>query len=253
VSYSYTSLVEPGDSGNTGILIRVFSGTKSCTGTLVSLEVLKIVGDLSSPSIVFLGIIPRIIGLALISSNPFINQEILLSSGPTQNSQDKFLIDDVAIYRYALPNTKILEHYSSDSYTSPVQISQVDNGELFEFYDTDISKVFSYSYPLNRSWQELITEDLYYEQTSNYIQIKKSETPSSKTVILTDTIYLPAATTMSSSKIDWFGDNGISVETSSDGINYSTCINGESIPQYKSSQFSNSRVLNIRIQLLALI
>jgi hypothetical protein len=183
----------------------------------------------------------------LISSNPFTNTEILLTTGPTQNLSDKFLIDDVAIYRYGLSNTKILEHYSIDSFTSPVQISQVDNGELFEFYDTDISKVFSYSYPLNRSWQELITEDLYYDQTSQYIQIKKQNSTDSKVVVLQDTIYLPAATTMNSSKIDWFGDNGVVVETSSDGVNYSTCINGESIPQYKSSQFSSSKVLNIKI------
>jgi len=183
----------------------------------------------------------------LISSNPFTNTEILLTTGPTEDAADKFLIDDVAIYRYGLSNTKILDHYSNDSYTSPVQISQVDNGELFEFYDTDISKVFSYSYPFNRSWQELITEDLYYDQTNQYIQIKKGEALTSKVVVLQDTIYLPAATTMNSSKIDWFGDNGIVVETSSDGVNYSTCANGESIPQYKSSQFNSSRVLNIKI------
>jgi hypothetical protein len=182
-----------------------------------------------------------------ISHNPFTNTEILLTAGPTQDVSDKFLIDDVAVYRYGLSNTKILEHYSNDSYTSPIQISQVDNGEIFEFYDTDISKVFSYSYPLNRSWQELITEDLYYNQTNQYIQIKKSTTQGSKSIIIEDTIYLPSATTMNSSKIDWFGDNGVVVETSSDGVNYSACINGESIPQYKGSQFSSSRVLNIKI------
>lgn len=182
-----------------------------------------------------------------IESNPFTNTQILISSGPTSDAQDTFLIDDVAIYRYGLPSTKILNHYFNDSYTSPAQISQSDNGEIFEFYDTDINKVFSYSYPFNRSWQELISEDLYYDQTNNYIQIKKGETADNKIVVLQDTVYLPAATTMNSSKIDWLGDNRISVETSSDGINYFTCINGESIPQYKSSQFSSSRVLNIKI------
>ena len=182
-----------------------------------------------------------------ISINPFSNSEILLSSGPTLNLNDKFLIDDIAVYRYGLSNAKVLEHYYNDSYTNPIQISQVDNGEIFELYDTDISKVFSYSYPINRSWQEVITEDLYYNQTNQYIQIKKSTTPESKSIVIEDTIYLPSATTMNSSKIDWFGNNGVSVETSSDGVNYSACINGESIPQYKGSQFSSSRVLNIKI------
>jgi hypothetical protein len=183
----------------------------------------------------------------LISSNPFTNNEILLTSGPTSDSDDKFLIDDVAVYRYGLPYVKILDHYSNHSHTNPSQISQTDNGEFFEFYDTDISKVFTYSYPFNRTWEELITDDLYYDQTNKYIQIKKGETFDSKTVILTDTIYLPAATIMDSSKIEWFGDNGITVQTSTDGINYSTCINGESIPQYNSSQFSTSKVLSIKI------
>jgi hypothetical protein len=182
-----------------------------------------------------------------ILSNPFQNDEILLSCGPTQNAEDKFLIDDIAIYRYGLSNTKILEHYSADSYTSPIQISQVDNGEIFEFYDTDISKVFSYSYPLNRSWQELISEDLYYDQTNNYIQIKKNDTSDNKVVVLEDTIYLPAATNMDSSKIEWFGDNQITVETSTDGQSYLFCTNGESIPQYTNEIFSESRVLNIKI------
>jgi hypothetical protein len=182
-----------------------------------------------------------------IEGNPFTNTQVLISSGPTSDTQDTFLIDDVAIYRYGLPSTKILDHYLNDSYTSPAQISQSDNGEIFEFYDTDISKVFSYSYPFNRSWQELITEDLYYDQTNQYIQIKNSEIPEEKSIVLEDTIFLPAAITMNSSKIDWFGDSGVTVETSTDGINYFLCSNGESIPQYNSLEFNDSRLLNIRI------
>jgi hypothetical protein len=182
-----------------------------------------------------------------ISSNPFTNTEILLTSGPTSNLNDKFLIDDIAVYRYGLSNIKILDHYYNDSYTNPSQIIQVDNGEIFEFYDTDISKVFSYSYPLNRPWQEVVTEDLYYDQTNQYIQIKKSGVQESKSIVIEDTIYLPAATSINSSKIDWFGDNGITVETSINGEDYELCINGQSIPQYTSLNFNNSRVLNIKI------
>lgn len=108
-----------------------------------------------------------------ISSNPFTNNEILLTSGPTEDPDDKFLIDDVAVYRYGLPSTKITDHYFNHSHTVPSQISQSDNGEFFEFYETDISKVFTYSYPLNRPWEQLITDELYYDQTNKYIQIKR--------------------------------------------------------------------------------
>jgi hypothetical protein len=52
---------------------------------------------------------------------------------------------------------------------------------------------------------------------------------------------------MDSSKIEWFGDNGITVETSIDGLNYLLCTNGESIPQYTNNTFNSSRVLNIKI------
>ena len=182
-----------------------------------------------------------------ISSNPFTNNEILLTSGPTEDSDDKFLIDDVAVYRYGLSSTNITDHYFNHSHTVPSQISQSDNGEFFEFYETDISKVFTYSYPLNRPWEQLITDELYYDQTNKYIQIKKGETTDNKVVVLEDTIYLPAATDMDSSKIEWFGDNGITVETSTDGQNYSLCTNGESIPQYTSETFNESKVLNIKI------
>jgi hypothetical protein len=182
-----------------------------------------------------------------ISSNPFINNTVLLSSGPTSNSNDKFLIDDVAVYRYGLPFVKIKDHYFNNDYTNPSQVSQSDNGEFFEFYDTDISKVFTYSYPLNRQWEQLITDELYYDHVNKYIQIKRGETTDSKVVVLEDTIYLPAATDMDSSKIEWFGNNGITVETSIDGQNYLSCTNGESIPQYTNSVFDSSRALNIKI------
>ena len=56
--------------------------------------------------------------------------------GPTSNSNDKFLIDDVAVYRYGLPFIKIKDHYFNDDYTKPSQVSQSDNGEFFEFYET---------------------------------------------------------------------------------------------------------------------
>lgn len=182
-----------------------------------------------------------------ILSNPFINNQLLLKTGPAQNLQDSYLIDDVAVYRYALSEKQISDHYSNDGYTTPSQVVEPDNGELFEFYDTDISKVFSYSYPFDRSWEELITEDLYYNETNKYIQIKKTETAESKIIVIEDVVYLPAATDMDSSKIEWFGDNGITVESSIDGDTYESCINGQSIPQYTNASFNSSKTMNIRI------
>jgi hypothetical protein len=148
---------------------------------------------------------------------------------------------------YSLSEKQILDHYFNNEYASPSQVVEPDNGEIFEFYDTDISKVFSYSYPLNRSWQEVLTEDLYYNEKNQYIQIKKTEDIEYKNVIIEDVIYLPSATSMDSSKIEWVGDNGVTIETSVDGIIYEQCTNGESIPQYTSALFSPSQTINIKI------
>ena len=52
---------------------------------------------------------------------------------------------------------------------------------------------------------------------------------------------------MNSSKIDWDGSNGISVETSIDGITYDQCTNGLSIPGYTINSFNSSRIIYLRI------
>ena len=182
-----------------------------------------------------------------ISSNPFTNTEILLQTGPTANSADIFLIDDIAVYRYGLSQFQILEHYADKGYTIPSQIVSPDNGEIFDFYDDALRTMFKYSYPLNKSWEYFLTDDLLYNNSENYIQINKTDSAISKEVIIEDIITLPTGITMDSSKIEWFGDNGITVETSIDGETYEICNNGETIPQYSYDNFSDQRLLYIKI------
>ncbi len=68
-----------------------------------------------------------------------------------------------------------------------------------------------------------------------------------KTVVLEDFITIPSGPTIDSSIIEWYGDNGITIETSVDGVTYQSCVNGRSIPQYKLGSFHASRNLYLKI------
>jgi hypothetical protein len=182
-----------------------------------------------------------------ILNNPFTNSSILLKSGPTQNVDDVFLADDFAVYRYSLSSSQILDHYQDKGYTIPSQIVNPDNGELFEFYDNSLKTSFRYSYPLNKSWQNFLTDDLYYDEIENYIQIAKTNTAISKEVVFKDLISMPNGINMDSSKIEWYGNNGIKVESSLDDILYVECKNGESIPQYTYANFNEQRFIYLRV------
>lgn len=176
----------------------------------------------------------------------FTNSTLSLQAGPTLNINDYFLMNGIAAYRYALPQSKIEFHYNMAQTLIPIQVATPDAGELFEFYDNSITTQFSYSYPANKGWSNFLTEDLYYDIEDDYIQIAKGSGVS-KTVVLEDLITIPSGPDMDSSRIEWDGDNGITVESSVDGITYQTCTNGHSIPQYKLGSFDPSRTLYLKI------
>lgn len=183
----------------------------------------------------------------LLSNNVFTNNSILLKCGPTEDIQDILLADDFAIYRYALSPVQILDHYQDKSYTIPSQIVNPDNGEIFEFYDNGLRTSFKYSYPLNKSWQSFLTDDLYYDEIENYIQIVQTDTAASKEISFVDIISMPTGISMDSSKIEWYGDNGIIVESSLDDITYEECKNGEAIPQFTNADFSEQRFVYLKV------
>lgn len=185
----------------------------------------------------------------LINSNPFENTTLLLKSGPTINSTDEFLIDDIAAYRYVLSEKNIKEHYIENNTVLPIQISYPDNGEIFNLYDNGMRTSFSYNYPKDKSWEYFLNSDITLNRTENYIQIAKTDTQQTKEIIIEDIISMPSGISMDSSKLYWEGNNGISVYTSLDGISYEQCDNGYAIPQYTYDSFSEQRFIYIRIVL----
>lgn len=190
-------------------------------------------------------------GQAVASKNlsgfKFTNTSLSLQIGPTAHASDSFIVDDPAVYRYALSATQIANHYNDNGFLPSIQIAYPDNGQLFELYDNSISSQYRYSYPADRSWEYFLTNDIYYNRNDNSIEMAYSQSGISKTVYLTDLVTIPLGITMDSSKIEWYGDNGIMVETSIDNSTWIQCMNGESIPQYKLNDFDTSGFVYLKI------
>ena len=177
----------------------------------------------------------------------FTNATITLKLGPTGNSADSFIVDAPAVYRYALSLDRIVEHFTYSGTTSPLQISYPDGGTLFEIYDDSVSKQFNFAYPANRPLEYFATDDLFYNTDEKCLEIKKTVTAASKSVVVVDAIAIPAGFDLDSSKIEWNGDNGVSVRTSTDGTAWSSAISGRAIPQFKLGSFSSERTLYLEI------
>ena len=177
----------------------------------------------------------------------FTSSTITLKLGPTGNASDSFIVDAPAVYRYALGLDKILEHYNYSGTTSPLQVSYPDNGTLFEIYDDSVSKQFNFAYPANKPLEIFASEDLTYNLEEKCLEINKTASAASKSVVVVDAIAIPAGFDLDSSKIEWSGDNGVSVRTSTDGTTWQACANGRSIPQFKLGSFSSERTLYLEI------
>ena len=182
-----------------------------------------------------------------LSSFSFSNESILIKSGPVNNSLDYMLLNCVSFYRSSLTKDQILSHYLENKSLSPTQIVYPDQGNFFELTDKSISTKYSYSYPANKSWQYFINDNnLYYNSQKEFIGVVKGN-GDSQSIVIEDFITIPSGPEMNSSRIEWDGDNGVSVSVSVDGQNYQSCVNGQPIPQYSLSSFSQTRNLYIRV------
>lgn len=191
-----------------------------------------------------------------IVNSKFLNEKISLTNtstrffaGPTLNAQDSFLIDAPAVYRYALTKEIILSHYNYGQTMSVNQVVAPENGILFSLNDENIKRAFSYSYPIDKSWENFVNDDIVFNSNDQSISILSSDSIVSKTATFEDYITFPTNIGIEFSKIEWSGENGITVETSVDGNTYVQCINGESIPQYQFGNFDESGKIYIKFTL----
>ena len=229
------------DKGN--ITFKVNSEVLS--HTLLNVDKVHYIVATYSPTLMSIYVDAQLVQTRVLSNFAFSNTSLALQTGPTLDANDYFLINSVGVYRYALSFLQIQNHYLQASQMNPLQIVDPDNGQLFDLYDENISTQFIYSYPGNKSWEYFITDDLYYSDSEQSLSIKKST--GSKTVVLTDYISLPIASVLDSSKIEWSGTDGITVEVSVDGTTYQTCQNGQSIPQFTIASFNGNKQIYLKI------
>lgn len=177
------------------------------------------------------------------------NTSTTFSAGPTLNASDSFIIDAPAVYRYSLTPELILAHYNAGQPIATPQIVTPENGVLFSLNDENLKKSFVYSYPVSKSWENFVNEDIVFNSQDQSISILATDTVVAKTVEFTDYITFPTTIGIEFSKIEWSSDNGVTVETSIDGTTYVACTNGESIPQYQFGSFDSSGKIYIKFTL----
>ena len=181
-----------------------------------------------------------------LNSFKFTNTAVSFIIGPTQSSLDTFTIDSPAIYRYALQQDTVKNHYLQGNISSSaIQVAFPDQGVLFSGTDAQIKTQFQYSYPINKQWQDFVDDNTYYDRTKGCISFYPST--GVKTFIIEDSFLLPSQIGLITSKVEWRNDLGISVESSIDGVNYLPCINGRPLPQYSKLSFSTENQVYFRI------
>lgn len=182
-----------------------------------------------------------------LSNFQFTNDNLNLVTGPTPSPNDSFLINSVAIYRYSLDESRIQYHFDQAQALPAIQVVEPNGGELFELYDDEMSSYYKFTYPESKPLSDLITTGLTYNQSLACLEIIETETAQASTVVVEDFIGVTTPEIFDSSKIEWEGENGISVSASVDGITYSPCVNGQQIPGYTLNSFATTGQLYLRI------
>lgn len=178
----------------------------------------------------------------------FTNTAFDLQIGPTSDSEDSFIVDAPAVYRYGLNSTAITRHYNdANYYIQPIHVVNPEEGTLFSCSDRTNRIDFSYTYGVDATWDSFIDSNTYYDDKGKYIGFIPTDTAQSKSFTINDFLFVPTESGLINSKIEWRNELGISVETSIDGATYLPCVNGEAIPQYKKGSFDTNGLLYIRI------
>ncbi len=183
-----------------------------------------------------------------LNSFKFTNTTTTLQSGPTLNSSDSFIVDAPAVYRYGLNKDALRRHYIDGNVTvSPIHVVYPDNGILFTGTDANIRAPFDYSYPVNKPWTQFLDENTYYDSNRKYITFYETDTVQAKTFIIEDFFLIPLEIGLTTSKVEWRNDFGITVESSVNGTTWVACTNGQPLPQYTKDSFDSSGKVYIKI------
>lgn len=162
--------------------------------------------------------------------------------GSAANIADSFMVDAPSIYRYALSDAKVYAHYSSGIYhVNPLQIVNVDKGFFFSTHEQNLKKIYTYEYT-SEQFTKAVTSDVYYDDNLGYMTFYKST--GAKSVVIYDSVILPSSLSIASSKVEWRGDNSVTVQMGTDGTTYPhNLTNGSYLPLYnKEGSITNGIV-----------
>lgn len=180
----------------------------------------------------------------------FVNETFSPQVGTVSGGADSYMIiDAAAIYRREIGIKEISSHFSHSHMLTSVEIADPENGRVFS--NTDATAIFQlrYQYGVNRDLKLFQNSDLEYDDTNKCIKMIQTNISESKTTEKIDVVSVPLFSDALSSKIEWSGENGISVYTSSTGIDnsYIQCQNGFPIPQYQFNDFDTTNLIYIKV------
>lgn len=176
----------------------------------------------------------------------FTNPSLVIESGPA-NASEYFLIDAPAIYRYALNINSIQSHYQHIPTNTNVQIVKSNFGQLFKSTLQHQDQPDQFSWPAYIPFTLFENENIGFRREKNNLYLKGASGAYFETSIAP----LPYKNYVSS-KIEWFGTEGISVYSSLDydGENtiWEECINGSVIPGIELGEtFLNEKQIHFKV------
>lgn len=182
----------------------------------------------------------------LIERHKFSNTSLSLAIGPSVSGQE-FLVDAPAVYRYALREGQIRNHYLASKTTPISQIVFPDGGLIFKASEKHESNPDKFLYPQQKNWSFFENEDLSYDQNKNSLYLDPGKTSGN----FVDIIGLIDWKNYIGSKIEWTAGSGVSVFVSTDSESgpWVECENGKAVPGFvQGSSFSNEKIIFIKVQ-----
>ena len=178
----------------------------------------------------------------------FTNSTTAFTTGPSL-SNNYFIIDSVAFYRYTLSNSTIMSHYTEGIKELKYnQIVYPDGGYLFSLHSSKNRPSLRYYYPGTKSWTNLANENVIVSNDQSYVSFLQTETSQSKTFTFTETIIVPPSLNIVSSQLEWEDDvDNISVQVSLDGTTWQNCKNNSPIPYFNKNDGTTQGLLYLKV------
>ncbi len=178
----------------------------------------------------------------------FTNTTTSFVTGPAPTN-NYFVVDSVAFYRYNLSSLKIALHYQQG--VKELDYSQIvypDGGYLFSLNHSKIRPVARYYYPGTKTWDQIADDNVIVPANSNYITFLETSTPGAKQFTFTETIIIPSSLDVTSSQLSWEDDvDNILVQVSLDGNVWQNCKNNSPIPYFNKNDGMTSGLIYLKV------